>query len=57
MAIIILLLIAAGITIFSGLYIWYMNRQWHQRNPSGTQASSTTPVYDGNRGTPPSDNS
>jgi hypothetical protein len=58
MALIILALIALGITICSGLYIWYMNRQWyHRANPSDPHNSSTTPAYDGNRGTPPSDNS
>jgi hypothetical protein len=31
MAIVILLIIALGITIFSALYIWYMNRQWWGR--------------------------
>jgi hypothetical protein len=57
MALIILALIALGIVICSGLYIWFMNRQWYRQNPTPSAPSATTtPTYDANQGMPPPGN-
>jgi hypothetical protein len=46
MAIYLFAFIALGIVIFSGLYIWFMNKQWYRQNtaqppapPASTQST------------------